>query len=242
MSMEIQIAVAKTNRFGSEESGDSIEVIERPNGGLSAVICDSQNSGAEFKIVSGMIVRKVMGLIADGIRDGAAARAASDFLYTEKQGKAPCFLNILSADLQSGTVVITRNNPTPIFVAQADRIECVGGASPPIGTERNIRPSITEISIQPNMTIVLYTDGVQNAGRMHGDLGQDICTTIEALLDEQEPTAQTIADAILYQAIRLDNQHPEDDMSVVVLRITLKETEQIRRMNVWLPFIQSTNY
>ena len=240
--MEIEIAVAKTNRFGSEVSGDSIEVIERPNGGYSAVMCDSQNSGPEFKIVSGMIVRKVMGLIADGIRDGAAARAASDFLYTEKQGKAPCFLNILSADFQTGTVVITRNNPTPIFVAQDDRVECLGGASPPIGAERNTRPSITEIAIRPNLTIVLYTDGLFNAGKAHGDIGLDICTTIEALLDEQEPTAQTIADAILYQAIRLDNQRPEDDMSVVVLRIASKQTEQIRRMNVWLPFTPPTNY
>ena len=214
--MEIQVAVTKTTRFGSVESGDSIEVIERPNGGISVVMCDGQHSGGEGKAISGMVVRKVLGLIADGIRDGAAARAASDFLFTERHGANPVFLNILSADLQSGTLVLTRNNPTAIFVAQSGRVECLGGTMQPIGTERNIRPSISEIGLLVGTTVVMYTDGVANAGSRAGSLGLDICELIEALLDEQEPTAQLISDSLLNQAIREDNTRPEDDMSVVV--------------------------
>ncbi len=233
--MEIQIAVTKTTRYGSQESGDSIEIIERPNGGLSVVMCDGQESGYEGKMVSGMVVRKVLGMIADGIRDGAAARAASDFLYTERHGANPVFLNILSADLQSGTLVLTRNNPSPIFVAQSGRIECLGGSMQPIGTERNIRPSISEIGLLTGTTVVMYTDGVANAGANSGGLGIDICEIIEALLDEQDPTAQKISDTLLNQAIHEDHKHPQDDMSVVVLRILAKESEPIRRMHVHLP-------
>jgi serine phosphatase RsbU (regulator of sigma subunit) len=234
--MEIQIAVAKTTRFGSEESGDSIEVIERPNGGLSVVMCDGQDTGLDAKSISGMVVRKVLGLLADGIRDGAAARAANDFLFTERHGQSPCYLNILSADLQSNTLVLTRNNPTSVFVARNNRLECLGGSSEPIGKERNVRPSITEIALQANTTVVMYTDGVTNAGIANGNLGMDICTMIEALLDEQEPTAQTIADALLAQAVRLDHQRPNDDMTVVVLRIVRYEVDPIRRLNVRMPF------
>ncbi len=234
--MEIQIAVAKTTRFGSEESGDSIEVIERPNGGLSVVMCDGLSTGIDAKYISGMIVRKVLGLISDGIRDGAAARAASDFLFMERHGQSACYLNILSADLQTSTLVLTRNNPTSIFVARNDRLECLGGSNQPIGVERNIRPSITEIALQPTTTIVMYTDGVLNAGTANGNLGMDICTTIEALLDEQDPSAQTIADALLGQAIRLDHQRPNDDMTVVVLRIVHQEADPIRRMSVRIPY------
>ena len=76
-------------------------------------------------------------------------RAASDFLYIEKNGKYSVFLNILSADLQTGTIVLTRNNPTPIFIAQADRIECLPGGSN-IGQSRNFRPAITEIDYRGN--------------------------------------------------------------------------------------------
>lgn len=48
--MEIQIAVAKTTKYGSQESGDTLEVVERPNGGLSVVLCDGQASGARPRL------------------------------------------------------------------------------------------------------------------------------------------------------------------------------------------------
>ncbi len=65
------------------------------------------------KAVSMMVVRKVIGLLAEGVRDGAAARAASDALYTDKKGKVISTLNIASVDLHSGTIVLTCNNPCP---------------------------------------------------------------------------------------------------------------------------------
>ncbi len=236
--MEIQIAIAKTNKYGSYESGDSIEVIERPAGGLSVVMCDGQASGHEAKIISGMVVRKVMGLIADGVRDGAAARAASDFLYIERSGKFSVFLNVLSADLQTRTIVLTRNNPVPIFVAQAHRVECLSGTPQAIGQTRNFRPAITEISLEYGTTVVMYTDGLAMAGTKHNGLGMDICTALEAVLDEQDPSAQMIADALLSQAVRLDSGRPEDDMSVAVLRVLKrKDSDPIRRMVVRMPII-----
>jgi len=113
--MEVQIAVAKVNKYASSESGDTLEVIERPNGGLSVVLADGQTSGPGAKAVSQMVVRKVIGLLAEGVRDGAAARAA-DALFTDKHGKVICTLNIASVDLHSGTIVLTRNNPSPMFI------------------------------------------------------------------------------------------------------------------------------
>ena len=85
--MEVQIAVAKVNKYAVSESGDTLEVVERPNGGLSVVLADGQSSGRGAKAISLMVVRKVIGLLAEGVRDGAAARAASDALFTEKQGR-----------------------------------------------------------------------------------------------------------------------------------------------------------
>ncbi len=237
--MEIQVAVAKINKYAVSESGDTLEVVERPNGGVSIVLSDGQTSGKGAKIISSMVVRRVISLLAEGVRDGAAARAASDYLFTERNGKVSACLNILSADLQSGTLVITRNNPTPIFVARQERIECIGTDSAPIGTSRNIRPSITEMPLESGTTIVIYTDGVMHAGER---IGQDIdvCTILESLLEEQEPTSQLIADTLLAEAIRLDQKRPNDDMSVVVLRVLSNETDSVRRMTVRLPVNEFT--
>ena len=132
--MEIQIAVAKINKYASSESGDTLEIVERPNGGVSVVLADGQSSGRGAKATSTLVVRKVLALLAEGVRDGAAARAASDYLYTEKNGKVTACLTILSADLETGTLVITRNSPTQVFVAQNENIDKITSESIPIGT------------------------------------------------------------------------------------------------------------
>jgi serine phosphatase RsbU (regulator of sigma subunit) len=234
--MEIQIAVAKINKFDSIESGDTLEVVERPTGGVSVVLADGQASGPEAKAISYIIVRKVISLLAEGVRDGAAARAASDTLFTEKHGHATAYLNILSADLETSTLVITRNNPAPVFVAQRERIECLASESTPVGASRNVRPVISEIPLEMGTTIVMYTDGVLKAGERSG-LNLDICTLLESLLEDQEPSAQSIADSILLHAIRLDNERPNDDMSIVVLRVCAEGYDHIRRMTVRIPVL-----
>lgn len=232
--MEINIAVAKTNKYAVSESGDTLEIVERPNGGVSVVMSDGQTSGRGAKAVSSMVVRKVIGLLAEGVRDGAAARAASDYLFSERAGKVTACLNILSVDLQSGTILITRNNPTPVFVARQEQVECITSESVSIGTNRNIRPTITEFPLESGITIVMYTDGIRYAGDRNGQ-PLDICLLLESMLEEEDPTSQEIADNILAQAIRLDNNRPNDDMSVVVLRSTTGGSDQIRRMTVRLP-------
>ena len=232
--MEISIAVAKTNKYAVSESGDTLEITERPNGGVSVVLADGQTSGRGAKAVSSMVVRKVIGLLAEGVRDGAAARAASDYLYSERSGKVTACLNILSVDYQTQTIVITRNNPTPVFVARGEQVECITNESVSIGTNRNIRPSITEFPLESGITIVMYTDGIKYAGERSGQ-PLDICILLESMLEYEDPAAQEIADKILAQAIRVDNNRPNDDMSVVVLRSSPIESDQIRRMTVRLP-------
>jgi serine phosphatase RsbU (regulator of sigma subunit) len=232
--MEVQIAVAKTNKYAVTESGDTLEVVERPNGGLSVVLADGQTSGRGAKAVSMMVVRKVISLLAEGVRDGAAARAASDLLYTDKQGKVTSTLNIVSVDLHTGTVVITRNNPAPFFIARGEEIDCIGSESNSIGTARNTRPVISEIPVEPGLVIVIYTDGLIHAGERVGR-PMDVCTSLQAMLEEQDPSPQAIADALLAEAVNLDEGRPSDDISVVVLKVLKRRGDDVRRMTVRLP-------
>ena len=232
--MEIQIAVAKTNKYAVTESGDTLEVVERPNGGLSVVLADGQTSGHGAKAVSLMVVRKVIGLLAEGVRDGAAARAASDLLFTDKKGKVTSTLNIVSVDLLTRTVVHTRNNPAPYFIAHSEEIDCIGSESNSIGTARSTRPVISEIPIEPGLTIVIYTDGLVHAGERVGR-PMDICTSIKAMLEDQEPSPQAVADALLAEAVNLDDGRPSDDISVVVLMVLKRNGDDVRRMSVRLP-------
>jgi serine phosphatase RsbU (regulator of sigma subunit) len=232
--MEVQIAVAKINKYAISESGDTLEVVERPNGGLSVVLADGQTSGRGAKAVSMMVVRKVIGLLAEGVRDGAAARAASDALFTDKQGKVSCTLNIASVDLHTNTIVLSRNNPSSMAICRGGEVDCVSTESITLGTTRDTKPVITEMDIEPGLTVVMWTDGLTHAGKRRGQ-PMEVCTVIQSMLDEQDPGSQAIADELLAHAVSLDEGRPADDISVVVLKVTQRLGDQVRRMSVRLP-------
>jgi serine phosphatase RsbU (regulator of sigma subunit) len=232
--MEVQIAVAKINKYATSESGDTLEIVERPNGGLSVVLADGQTSGRGAKVISQMVVRKVIGLLAEGVRDGAAARAASDKLFTERQGKVISTLNIASVDLHSRTIVLTRNNPAPMFICMNDQIDMIGEESVPLGTSRNVRPVITEIAIQLGLTVVIYTDGIMHAGERRGN-PMNVGEVIRAVLEDQDPSPQSLADSLLNHAVRLDEGRPADDISVLVLKVAPRGEDNVRRLTVRLP-------
>ena len=232
--MEVQIAAAKTNKYAVSESGDTLEVVERPHGGVSIVLADGQTSERGAKAVSMLVVRKVIGLLAEGVRDGAAARAASDYLFAEKNGKVSSTLNIVSIDLLTKTVVLVSNNPSPIFVMRNEKVDALNSDSKPIGLARNTRPVITEIPLEGGLTVVVYTDGLIHAGEGRSQ-PMDIPTTLHGLLDENDPAPQEVADALLAQALRLDDNRPADDVSVVVLRVMPPRGDEVRRMSLRLP-------
>lgn len=232
--MEIKIAVSKVKKYATRTSGDTVEIIERPNGGVSVVMADGQSSGRGAKWVSSFVVRKVISLLADGVRDGAAARAASDALFTERNGRVSATLNLLSADLQTNTLVITRNNPAPVLIAQDEEISCLDEDCKPIGLYRGTRPSITQIDLSVGLTVVIYTDGITHAGKRVGQ-PLDAFECLQVMLNDGEPTAQEIADSLLEYALTLDQGRPADDTSVVVLRVTPEEDNIIRRMTIDLP-------
>lgn len=162
--MEAKIAVAKINKYASSESGDTVEVIERPNGGLSVVLADGQSSGKGAKAISNLVVRKVISLLSEGVRDGAAARAASDSLFTARGGKVSATLNIFSVDMQTSTLVVTRNNPAPVLLGHEDQITYLNEYCQPIGLYRDTRPLITEVPLEIGLTAVMFTDGLVHAG------------------------------------------------------------------------------
>jgi serine phosphatase RsbU (regulator of sigma subunit) len=231
--MEIQIGVAKINKYASSESGDTLEIVERPGGGLSVVLADGQRSGKSAKLISNMVVRKVIALLAEGVRDGAAARAASDYLYTHRDGKVQSTLNILSIDLQSKTLVITRNNPLPVLVRGVAVPSSLSDASQPVGLRRDTRPLLTQLELGAGLIVVTYTDGLPFAGERKGK-PMDIPAELEKHA-AAGASPQQIADGLMALAMELEQDRPGDDISILVLGVLPPANDPVRRLWLRLP-------
>lgn len=234
MPLKIDVAVVKTNKYASRESGDTVEIVERPSGGISVIMADGQGSGRAAKTLSLLVTAKVSALLKEGVRDGASARAANDFLFAMRNGQVSATLDILSVDLKTGTIVITRNSETACYIRTAEGSEVSAGAERPLGIYPRTRPWAAEIPVGPGVRVILVSDGVTNSGRRTGMPPIDL----KAISENAGPQASAadIADLALGEAIARDGRKPADDMSVVAL--TLPEHDQatlVRRMGVQVP-------
>jgi len=231
--MELQAAISKADRYSSAEQGDKVEVIERPRGGLSIIMAEGKLSGRRSRSIAMKAVHSILNLIATGLHDGAASRIVLTNIYEEHKGKAQVNLHIISCDLESQSIVITKNNAIPVvtvFEGRADYLPFdVTNESEPCDC-----PSVYQFEIEEGRDFILVTDGVLQAGAQH-EQPLDLRLLVESLYEDDEPSVQVIADTILNQAISQDLGRPRDDMTVTVLRISPTPSSNIRRECVHFP-------
>ncbi len=233
--MQIEVAVNKTAKYACGQCGDSAEVVERPKGGVSALIADGQGSGRSAKLTSSLVVRKAAALIADGTRDGAVARATHDFLFALRDGKVSATLTIISADLASRTIVVSRNSNCPVLVKKGREVEVLADQVEPIGFHHFMKPVIHEIDLTGDMLLLTFTDGILHAGRMQEKQLQ-LEQVAEMLRETPAHNCRELVDGVLESALQLDDRRPADDMTVLALGVHSDEHNKIARLRVSHPF------
>ena len=216
--LSIDLAVAKTHKYASRESGDTVELVERPGGGMTLVMIDGQGSGKAAKTLSLLLSAKAVGLIKDGVRDGAVARATHDFLFAFRHGQVSATLDIVSVDMQTREVVVTRNADSPMLLRRNGELSVVPMASGPIGRTKFTRPAVQSFPAEAGVALVMFTDGITHSG-LRQQLGPVDYEKLGSDVFSAELSAQEMADAVLEHARRRDNDRPGDDMAVIVLTV-----------------------
>lgn len=234
--MRFSGTILKTPKHAVSNSGDSAEIVERPLGGLSALVVDGQGSGKAAKTLSTALAGRAAALINDGIRDGAVARAVHDWLFAQKHGRVSATLSIISLATDTNTMVITRSGNCPAFVLAPDSVRSYSDPSDPLGFYRFTRPQVDQVDLEPGLLAVTFSDGVLNAGRRSEEhlSPQAWLDKISQLYNDGiDPAA--IAKNILDLALALDANRPNDDMTVLVMGIVNEASDGIRRLQVEYP-------
>lgn len=230
MSWSIDVAIAKVSKHASRESGDTAELVERPRGGLSLVVIDGQGSGRSAKSLSMMLSARAVSLLKDGVRDGAVARAVHDFLFSFRNGQVSASLDILSVDLLTKSVVVTRNSATPLLIGRAGRYEIAPCAAEPIGLYARTRPVVWEVPFEDYLQVVVCTDGIETAGRRSGLANWNLADFASGRFGAHA-SASVLADGTLAAALDRDQARPADDMTVMAAMLRSQEAgTQVRRL------------
>lgn len=232
--MEVRIAAAKTHKYAVSESGDSLEVTERPKGGISVILADGQGSGRSARLNSCAVTARCVSLISDGARDGAVARAVNDVLFASRGGKVSAELLIVSVDLASNELLISRNSACPVLVMTNGQVAALPGESGPIGVHEQTKPLIDALPLSADTTIVGFSDGIWLAGRYLGQ--QWGLRELEQLLRADGGSPRLLVDNILGEALARDQGRPRDDMSVFALTVQPREgQDKIRTLDLNFP-------
>jgi serine phosphatase RsbU (regulator of sigma subunit) len=228
----IDVAVAKTEKYASRQSGDTVELIERPSGGVTIVMIDGQGSGRAAKTLSLLLSSKAVGLVKEGVRDSVVARATHDFLFAFRHGQVSATLDLLSIDLKTRSIVITRNAEAPLLLRTDGGVDVLSSESGPIGRYQWTRPSVREIPMAAGVEIVLFTDGIPHSGRRANLPALDLDAWGAGNLG-LGASAQDIANALLAHVMERDGGRPNDDMAVVALSLRHGSAAQpTRRMQL----------
>ena len=234
--MKVLVGSAKTPKSGVAESGDTMELVERRKGGVSIIMADGQGSGPAAKRISAMVVGRTMSLIGEGVRDGAAARAAHDFLFAFRDGKVSCELTIISADIRAKMLVVSRNSNVPVVIrSPRGGVSVLAEKAEPIGVSEVMKPSITQFRLEPGLIALAMTDGVTEAGSRTGQR-VDMDAIMRLVKDADASRPQLLADRVLSLGAEADGGYLLDDMCAVVMSVAPLETSfKVRRLTVEFP-------
>ena len=233
--MIIELGVAKQGRVSSPDNDETTEIIERPSGGESIIYCSGQRDGQPSKTISSIIVNRVLEKVAESFRDSTAIRSVSDQIFREHSGHICGDLCMFSADFQSGTIVVSRCTNVPVYYYQRGVFDSWQTPAEKIGSVKGMRPSITDIPMEPGTAIIMLSEGALNAGKntMEDDDVEDlILSTIE---ESSEFSADRMAEFFLKRAITLDSYKPQQDMTVIVLKVCGDSPSFSRRILLTCP-------
>jgi len=233
MGLEIRVAVRKLPRHGLQFSGDQAQVVERARGGASLIMADGQGTGEAARRTALLVANRCAGLISEGARDGATARAVHDLLYAQRGGKVSATLTIVSADLAAHALLVAQNGPDVVLVRRqgvVERLLCPYG---PIGVDPATKPFMHEFPLSEGTIIVALSDGVLAPDRWSG--GQAVLDGVVELTRAGAPEGvQELAQAILEHSRGLARGRPRDDMTVGVFGIC-SASDSARVFSLHLP-------
>lgn len=193
-----------------------------PNGLWSILIADASGHGPAAAVVMAMLhailhayphePNSAAAMLNHANKHLAAKRIESSFVTA--------FLAIYNPKTKQLTYARAGHNPpllkNPGSGGAVVRLDAVGGV--PLGVEDKSNYQDTTIELKSNQTLVLYTDGITEARNSNGEMFgvEGIELALEKCTGELGCVVQSITDPI---CCKQENNHPEDDRTVVAIRI-----------------------
>jgi serine phosphatase RsbU (regulator of sigma subunit) len=207
-----------------ETSGDYFDLIPLSNGKLGVLIADVTDKGvgaALYMALSRTLIRTYAIEFDEDSQPEVILFAANNRLLAD--ARADLFVTVFFGvlDPETGELTYANAGHNPPFLLQADgegtHVESLNRTGMPLGVEEDEVWNSETITIKPGDVLLLYTDGIPDAGNVNGDfLGEDLLIT--SALSCPSRNAEEIQGAILETVSQFSDGVPQfDDITLLVL-------------------------
>jgi serine phosphatase RsbU (regulator of sigma subunit) len=206
----------------NEVGGDFYDVFARGDGSWAFVIGDVSGKGAEAAAVTALARHTVRTAALQPTSPSGLLRTLNEALLLQRAGSEFCTVCLaclsVSDDRSEGGLTLALGGHPPALVLRASGgVEALGASGTLLGVFANPRLHEVETELQPGDVVLLYTDGVTEAGSPLDEIGEDGLAELLAGLRGMSP--EEIVDAVEQAAVEAQAGKPRDDIALVAFAL-----------------------
>lgn len=214
---EIETGMAGTAKGGGMLSGDSFSTVELGSGKYAIALSDGMGNGERARLESSTALHLLSQLLEAGMDEKLAIKSVNSILTLRSADEVYVTLDLAIVDLFSANMMLIKSGSIPTFIKRGNEVHYVSSHNLPIGILQDIEIELIDTSAQAGDIMIMMTDGVFDAP------GPAVNKEIwmKRLIQEIETeNPQQIADLLLETVIHYSGGRIDDDMTVVVTKVT----------------------
>ena len=202
----------------NEVGGDFYDVFARSSTEWAMVVGDVSGKGAEAAAVTALARYTLRAAAMDDVSPGEALQRLNHAMMADGSSQFATVVLAYVAQAPEGLriQVSLGGHPPPLLLRTDGEVEAVGTFGGLLGLLEAPRLHDTTATMTPGDVLLLYTDGVTEAGPRNAPFGQSGLASLLTDLAGREP--QEVVDAVESAAVGAQTGEPRDDIALLALR------------------------
>jgi phosphoserine phosphatase RsbU/P len=199
--------------------GDFYDVFDLPHKRLGLFIADVADKGVPAALFMALTRTLVRAAVIEADSPAEALKRVNDLLIPDtKQGMfVTAVYAVLDMDQNELTYVNAGHNP-PLWITCDGRVERLTRTGVALGAAEDLKFEQRTIPLQPNDSILLYTDGLTESFNLDGEFFGEP-RLMEAIAANQCASASELLDVVEKSLLNfVQDMPPADDLTMLVLR------------------------
>ncbi|OZU89538.1 stage II sporulation protein E [Virgibacillus indicus] len=213
----VETGAANAAKGGGLISGDSYTTIELGAGKYAMAISDGMGNGKRAKEESVETLRLLQQILQTGIPEKVAIKSINSILALRSTDEMFATLDLAVIDLHNAFVRFLKIGSTPSFIKRGDKMLKVEASNLPMGIIQEFEVDIVSEQLMSDDLLIMMSDGIFDGPKHVENTDMWVKRKVREM-KTNEP--QEIADLLLEEVIRTRDGEIEDDMTVLVARVT----------------------